>query len=282
MLIPEPDGQYAGVASVGDRVWTTHHHHGVLTVRDALSREVVRELEPAAPPHDIVAAPDGSWLAARCGDGVARIWDLPSGRLRQALEGQHHRCLTRAQDGSWIAAATGDRTVRLWDTEYGMPRAEFSVVSPVNHMTATPDGTSLVLACADGRVRVRNLRAGARSRPLEGTTVMQMWSVSASPDGSLYTGAAIARDVQLWDAATGRRLRVLWGHSDHVRDVAFSPDGRWFASSSYDATVRIWHPDAQDSAVRPLSEAPDSRLCWLPDSTGLCVIVAGRPVTVAV
>ena len=44
----------------------------------------------------------------------------------------------------------------------------------------------------------------------------------------------------LWDAAMGRSLSVLKGHTSAVRSLAFSLDGTRMASASRDQTVKVW------------------------------------------
>jgi eukaryotic-like serine/threonine-protein kinase len=62
-----------------------------------------------------------------------------------------------------------------------------------------------------------------------------------SPDGKFIAAASDDTYVQVFEAATGRRILIYRGHTEEVAAVAWSPDGTLIASAGQDRTVQIWN-----------------------------------------
>jgi WD40 repeat protein len=68
--------------------------------------------------------------------------------------------------------------------------------------------------------------------------------VAYSLDGLRIATAGWDMTVRVWEAATGREILVLRGHTSRVWSVTFSPDGSRIASSAYETKkpgeVKVW------------------------------------------
>jgi WD40 repeat protein len=111
---------------------------------------------------------------------------------------------------------------------------------------------------------------------------LENFAVAFSPDGRLIASGGCDGRIYVWEATTGRRVRVLSGHDDKLYGLAWAPHGRWFATLGRDDRIRLWDPsdgrqllafdstDGLESFAKALAISSDNRrLAWI-DWNGRC------------
>lgn len=150
------------------------------------------------------------------------------------------------RDGALVAAGYLDGWLRLWDLQTGKERQAFETgQGPVRAVAFSdaPDRLFLATAGNDGAVKLwRPLLAfGKRPEPivLRGHADA-VTSIAFSPDGRRIVSGGRDGTLRVWDTATGQETFAFSAHADGVTCVAFSHDGHRVASAGGEGTVRIW------------------------------------------
>lgn len=223
--------------------------HGQVRLWDTESGRTILELNAhEAPIRSIEFSPDGRILATGSNDGTARLWDPESGRLLRELGGHGKKVTSLAagsEDSRQIAIGLEDGTVRIWDARAGRQlRLIEGHGGATRSVAVSPDSLTVLAASEDGKARLWDVRSGRKLHELvadeDGLTsgnFSSVRSVAFSPGGRIMATAADHSTVRLWDVATGREMRELeipkyYGEYGHIRDIAFSQDGRTIAVSA--------------------------------------------------
>lgn len=151
---------------------------------------------------------------------------LPSEPSTQALNLQ---ILGSRREAAWV---------KLMERieERGLPR-KFSR-SP-RAVAVSPDGQTLAMSHADGRVQLWDRSTGQERTTLLGGSA-RVWSLAFSPNGKLLAAGSDDHLIRVWNLATAAEPLSLRGHQGGVLGLAFSPDGRALASASADGSVWLW------------------------------------------
>jgi WD40 repeat protein len=154
----------------------------------------------------------------------------------------------------------------------------------VNSVAVSPDG-SLVATAADG-VRLYDARTGALLRVIGDAGDR---GVAFSPDGRTVAAAGFHLEqpfstpllpLPLYDVRTGKCVQTLAGHTAwETYAIAFSPDGKLFASAGADQQVLVWERTTGNLRQRFAGPAsPVTALAFSPDGTLLAGGGADRTV----
>ncbi|HRW10167.1 MAG TPA: BTAD domain-containing putative transcriptional regulator, partial [Caldilineaceae bacterium] len=199
---------------------------------------------------------------------------ITSGRLIRKLQGHtdsiHTLCFS--PDGQILASGSFDQTARLWDVsaeslrkgEGLNPNAASSQPlhilrghrGPVISVCFSLDGRLLVSGSNDDQmIGLWDVTTGQLRQTLVGHQG-GVEAVRFSPDGQFLASGSFDQTIRLWDissksivpnvegfnpsAASGQTVQVYSGHKARVYSLAFSPNGQFLASSSFDQTIRLW------------------------------------------
>jgi RNA polymerase sigma factor (sigma-70 family) len=207
---------------------------------DAATGREVRRFRGAVGAIRPVFSPDGRTLAAGTNTTTVVLWDVATGRLlpASAEPALAVRNLRFADQGRRLIVSA-DRVI-AWDPATGRELRQFPDVSSARGWRQlSPDERLIaVVTDDDGAVQVLDATTGRGLHTFRSEKPFIFFALAFTPDSRRLIASGHDNVVTVFDLADGRVLHRLTGHAGFVDQLVASPDGRWLATASADASAR--------------------------------------------
>jgi WD40 repeat protein len=164
--------------------------------------------------------------------------------------------------------------LNLWSTNHNRPVSSVRLNAFVPDSASVPSGVGLTLDAryffrlrTNGLVHVWDTTAGQLIRELKVRVVPLVCARLSSDTRWLAISPEAPYEAYLYDTRDGTE-RVLRGHTEYVKSMAFSPDSSQLATAGIDGRIRIWDASsgkelrtlaAHWQGVDDVAYAPDGR-----------------------
>lgn len=208
-------------------------------------------------------SPDGKYIVSGSADGTARIWDAQTAETRYIYTGHtvvdvnnHHPWVNRVQwspDGTRIASCdqtssgSNTATVQIWEAKTGKKLVTYREhKNGVYSVAWSPNNKSIASVGYDGILRVWEATSGKTMVAISESYPRWLFGVAWSPDSNRV--AFGGTDYIVWVISPdGQQKAALYTlpHSQGlgIRDIAWSPKGKYIAVSTHYQGVHIIQSD---------------------------------------
>lgn len=203
-------------------------------------------IDARSPLDSLALAPSGQQCATGGWDGVARVWDLKTGKPLHEFQhgGLYVHSVAFSPDGRWLATGSDDPAgfVQLWDLTSGERLAVLSGhTDAVLSVAFNRDGKQLLTSSYDKTARLWNVADRSEIRVFRGHT-WWVWQAVFSPNDRQIVTVGQDGIAIVWDTATGERSPAFTGHRGPVYCAAFVGDGSRVVTGGYDRRLLEWSP----------------------------------------
>ncbi|KAG7730522.1 hypothetical protein KL933_000317 [Ogataea haglerorum] len=201
------------------------------------------------PPITMIAqenAREGDWaniVTAHQDETFARTWDSRNKKVSKhvldTIDGGIVKAVNITQCGNFALVGSSNGGIGVYNLQSGKLRKNYKLHKKAVTGVAVDGMNRKMVSCAlDGLVGFYDFSQSKFLGKLQLDAPITQMVYHRGSD--LVAFALDDLSIVVVDSSTQKVVRQLFGHSNRITAMDFSPDGRWIVSASLDSTIRTW------------------------------------------
>ncbi len=248
----------SGIACFKNQYIATAGYDNQVILWDAISQKPIHRVLHDHLANQCAFSADGRLLVSASSDHTARIWAVPTLRLKAALIGHEDDIEMAAfsPDGSQVATCSRDHTIRLFDLTGLCLKVLRGHTADVISVSWAADSRSLVSSSDDGSIRRWDVASGHQTDLIDLGGV-ETDTLALARDGTIFAGDDEGRITVITPVQTC----VIPAHVAGIKRIVFDDVRRLLVSLSYDRSVILWRADAQGT-LQQIAQSALPSVIW--------------------
>ncbi len=257
--------KFAYAVNIKFNYYITAAKNQALELRDIKTRKVIKtfmgfsdrgsstkSISDDARTRSAVLTPDAKYLIA-CSKTkfMVRIWNVKTGKLIKELDFSFYGAskydtseISLSSGGKYFSVVAykgnvnGNGHIYLIETRTGVIKNKFPIRLEVTSYALGYKGNKVVKGDILNNIL---LVAFEKNKQILKFKDKGIRAIAMSRNGKYIASVSNKENIKLWNAKTGKQLKLYDDHNTIIMSVNFSPDGRLLISTDLDDVIKIWN-----------------------------------------
>ena len=251
-------GPISGISAHASEFIATAGYDNQVILWDAKTGRSIHRVTHDHLANQCAFSADGKYLVSASSDYTARIWEVPSLRLKSVLSGHGDdvEMAVFSPDGTRVATCSRDHVLRIFNLDGTLLGELKGHDADVISVVWSPDGLRLISSSDDGTVRQWDTASLAQCG-LVGIGGVETDTIAITRQGLVFAGDDDGRISLI----SNEHVRTIPAHEAGIKRIVWNDDKQLLVTLSYDRSAIVWELDAQQNLIKRRTTALPS-IVW--------------------